>query len=104
MALSAKDAIQKFNVELLEQLPLENPKFFGMANTAKLFPLGTGAHIKAKPTRDEKVAYFLQHVLEPGANDYLPILLKVMRECGDPGVEKLADSIKAAMQQTGITT
>ena len=54
--------------------------FSGEARKADLFPLGTAASIEAKPTRVEKVAYFLQHVVEPGADDYLPKLLKVMKD------------------------
>ena len=99
MPLSAKDTIRKFNVKLLEQLPLDNPIFFGMAKAADLFPLGTAADIEAKPTRAEKVTYFLQHVVEPGANDYLPKLLKVMKESKNTSVIKLADELQVAMEQ-----
>ena len=97
--MSAKDAIKHFNVELLCHLPLENELFFAMANRANLFPLGTGASIAAKPTRAEKVAYFLQHVIEPGAEEYLPTLLKVMKESKVANTVGLADDIQAA---TGI--
>ena len=98
MPLSAKDAIKKFNVKLLEELPLENPIFFGMCKTADLFPLGTADGIAAKPTRADKVAYFLQHVVEPGADDYLPKLLKVMKDSKFDNVVELAGKIEAAMK------
>ena len=99
MALSAKDTIKKFTVKLLEQLPLDDPMFFGMAKAADLFPLGTADSIEAKPTRAEKVTYFLKHVVEPGANDYLSKLLKVMQDSKNTSVIKLADELQVTMEQ-----
>ena len=97
MSLSANDAIMRFKVELLQQLPLDEPLFFAMAERAGLFPLGTGKSIKAKITRADKVDYFLDHVVEPGADNYLPKLLKIMKGSKVPHVEKLADDIQAAI-------
>ena len=94
MNISAKDAVIEFNVELHEQLPLENSLFFAQAKQANLFPLNNGDIIKAKSTRAEKVAYFLQHVVEPGAEEYLPKLIKVMKESKVDNVVKLAEKIQ----------
>ena len=94
--MSPNEAIKQFNVKLLRHLPLENEMFFAMANEADLFPLNTGSSIAAKPTREEKVSYFLQHVVGPGAEQYLPKLLKVMKESKVANVVKLADDIQAA--------
>ena len=99
VAMSAKDAIKKFNVQLLRQLPLENDIFFAMAKHADLFPLDTSISITAKSTRAQKVSYFLQHVLEPEAEEYLPKLLKVMKESKFINVVRLADEIQIT---TGI--
>ena len=96
---SAKDAIIQFSVELLEQLPLEDVKFFAMARRAGLFPLDTYDSTAAEPTRAKKVAYFLQHVVEPGAEEYLPKLLSVMKESEVANLVRLADDIQAV---TGI--
>ena len=96
VTLSLNEAIKQFNVELLNQLPLENDIFFAMAKKADLFPLNTGDSIAAKSTRAEKVSYFLQYVVEPGAEHYLPKLLKVMKESKVVNVVKLADKIQAA--------
>ena len=98
MALTAKAAIKKFYMELLMRLPLDNAIFFGMAKAADLFPLGTADSIAAEHTRAEKVFYFLQHVVEPRADDYLPKLLKVMKQFEDDDVIKLADEIQAAIK------
>ena len=97
--MSAKDAIKQFNLELLCQLPLESDLFFAMAKQADLFPLDTGDSIAAQPTRTKKVSYFLQHVVEPGAEQYLPKLLKVMKDSEVANLIRLANDIQAA---TGI--
>ena len=97
MAISAKDAIKKYKVELLQELPLDEPLFFAMAERAGLFPLGINKAIKAEKTRACKVDYFLDHVVEPGADKYLPKLLKVMRESKVDNVMKLADDIQVAV-------
>ena len=70
-----------------------------MARRAGLFPLNTGDSIAAMPTRAEKVAYFLQHVVEPGAEEYLPKLLSVMKESKVANLVRLADDIEAV---TGV--
>ena len=97
MSISANDAIMRFKVELLQQLPLDEPLFFAMAERAGLFPLDTGKSIKAEKTRANKVDYFLDHVVEPGADYYVPKLFKVMKESKAPNVEKLADDIQAVI-------
>ena len=98
MVISAKDAIKNFNVKLLQKLPLEDDIFFGMAKEANLFPLGSGDSIAAEPTRAKKVAYFLRHVVEPGAEEYLPKLLTVMKESEKNDVVQLADDIQAKIE------
>ena len=47
MALSAKYVIKKFNVKLLQKLPLDEEVFFGMAKTANLPPGGNAESIAA---------------------------------------------------------
>ena len=92
---SAKDAIKHFNVELLQELPLENDIFLAMTRRADLFPLDTYDSTAAETTRAKKVAYFLQHVVEPGAEEYLPKLLSVMKESKVANLVRLADDIEA---------
>ena len=94
--LSPNEAIKQFNEELLRQLPLDSGIFFAKAKQADLFPLETGDSITAEPTRAKKVSYFLKDVVEPGAEHYLPKLLKVMKESEFANVVKLADDIQAA--------
>ena len=99
--MSAGEAIKKFKVKLHRHLPLENDMFFAMVKQADLFPLDTGDAIAAKPTRSEKVVYFLTHIIDSEAEEYLPKLLTVMKKSKVADVVKLADKIQAA---TGIGT
>ena len=92
--MSPKDAIKHFGQKLLEKLPLENEEFLVIANGANLFPPGIKATIIAKSTRSQKVAYYLNHVVEPEADEYLPKLLDVMSEYGDLAVQQLASEIQ----------
>ena len=95
--MSARDVLTRFNLQLVQQLPLEDHMFFAMAKRASLFPLNTGDSIAAQPTRAQKVYYFLQHVVEPAPGEYLPILLKVMTDSKSANVVRLADDMQAAM-------
>ena len=97
MAISAYDAVQKFKVELLQELPLDDPNFFAMVEEANLFPMGTGDRIRVEKSRTDKVDHFLYHVVEPGADEYLLKLLKVMRESKVADVMRLADDIQTAV-------
>ena len=98
MAISAEEAVKKFKVKLLRELPLDDPIFFAMVEEANLFPVGTGDSIRVEKSRAHKVDYFLYNVVQPGADEYLPKLLKVMRESKVDNVVKLADEIQAALQ------
>ena len=98
MAISAKEAVKKFKVELLQELPLDDPIFFAMVEGADLFPVSTKDSIRAEKSRTHKVDYFLYHVIECGPNEYFPKLLKVMKESKVENVVKLADEIEAALQ------
>ena len=103
MVHSAEDAIREFNVALLQQLPLDDRTFFGMMEKDKLFPLATGNQIQARLTREDKVSYFIQHVLKPGAKQYLPTLLKVMKDSEISNVVELADDIQTYIKP-GLST
>lgn len=98
MSISAKEIVSKFKVKLLRELPLDDPLFFAMVEEAVLFPMGAGDSIRAEKSRAHKVDYFLYHVVQPGADYYLPKLLKVMKQSEVANVEKLADDIQAELQ------
>ena len=95
MALSAKEAIDKFNVALMKQLPLDNLIFFGMMKEAKLFHLGADKSISQESTRATKVAFYLEHVFSVQPDEDLPKLLEVMKKSEVSGLVKLADQIEA---------
>ena len=97
--MSASDVIKLFSVELVCQLPLEDDTFFAMAKHAKLFPPGVGESIAAERSRARKVSYLLQYVVEPGAENYLPKLLKVMKDSKVVNVVRLANDMQATRDQ-----
>ena len=97
MAVSAKDVLQQFYLELIQVLPLESDQFFAMIKNAGLLPLDTGDNVRAERTRSAKVSYLLGHVIEPGAKDYLPLLLKAMEDSKAPNVVNLALEIRKAL-------
>ena len=97
----ANEVIQKFNVELLEQLPLDNTIFLGKLYQANLIPPGEDGVIQQKPTRSDKVSYYLRNVVQPGADLFLPELLKVMKLSGNLSVIKLAEDIDKALLESG---
>ena len=97
----ANEVIQQFNVELLEQLPLDNTIFFAKVYGANLIPPGEGDIIQQKATRSEKVSYYLNCVVQPGAHIFLPELLKVMEQSGNISVSQLADDISKELRESG---
>ena len=54
MALSANEAITKFNVRLVQELPLDDAVFYAMAKSAGLFPLDHADSVQAQKTKAEK--------------------------------------------------
>ena len=96
--MSPQDAVIKFGVRLLQELPLENSIVLDMVHTAGLLPLDYKATIISKVTRAAKVAFFKEKVLgsESAAKIHLPKLLDVMDNCGDPTAIALAKDIREA--------
>ena len=88
--------VEQFSVKLCEQLPLEDDKCFALAKQADMFPRNTGDSIEAELTRAKRVSYLLEHVVKSKAEEYLPKLLNVMRNCEFVNVVVLADEIEAA--------
>ena len=97
MALSASEAIKTFYVKLIQEVPLDNTVFFAMAKSAGLFPLNTEDCVMAQETNAKKVTYLLRHVVERGPDQYLPLLLQVMKDSGVSNVVKLANDIEISM-------
>ena len=94
--MSSADAVKKFGVRLLKELPLDEDIFLEMVNDAGLLSLGYKASIKAKGTRAEKVAFFKDNILEPGPDIQLPKLLDVIDDSDDSTAKNLAKDIRKA--------
>ena len=91
---SANNIIRHHKVELIKILPLEQEIFLAKLERVSLLPEGSGASIRAKSTRADRVSYFLQHVVEPAPHIYLDLLIGVMERSDDLAVNKLAGDMK----------
>ena len=96
MPLSARNAINQFRLRLIQELPLDDVIFYAQVESAGLFILNTGASITERQTNADKVTYFLQHVIERSPDQFLPMLLEVMKESEAANVVALANDIEAA--------
>jgi len=90
----AKDKLTHFKGDLLEKLPLESKTFLAKLGDAKLLPQGSGPKIHAETTREDKVSYFLEHVVSSGPDIYLPILISIMENEADLVLNNLASDMK----------
>ena len=93
----ATSVIKHFYPELITKLPLEIKIFFGMCYKNDLIPSGNGGVIEKLGTRADKVSYFLDNVILPSPEEFLPTLLKVMEGCDNSGVQNLAKNIKTML-------
>ena len=91
---SVEDILKHHKVKLLTILPLEDEIFLAKLGEANLLPRDSGASIRSKSTRAEKVSYFLLHVVEPAPEIYLNLLIGVMENTDDLAVKKLANDMK----------
>ena len=94
----AKKILRNHKIQLLEILPLERELFLASLDVAELLPNGSGADIRAKSTRNKKVSYFLEEIVIPGADVFLPKLIDVMEKSDDLAVKKLAKDMKGQMK------
>ena len=91
---SAKDILRDHKVELLRILPLEDEIFLATLEKFQLLIDGSGAYIRAENPIHNKVAYFLQHVVERAPDIYLPSLIFAMEQSDNLAVRKLAKDMK----------
>ena len=104
MEMAASEAIKIFYLKLIQEVPLDNTVFFAMAKSAGLFPLDIEDCVMAQETNTKKVTYLLRHVVERGPDEYLPLLLQVMKKSGVSNVVKLANDIEITMAGTYMCT
>ena len=95
---SAKDILRDHKVELLRILPLEDEIFLAALEKFQLLTDGNRACIRAQNSRHNKVAYFLQHVVERTPDMYLPSLICAMEQSDNLAVTELAK----AMEERGM--
>ena len=92
--MSAKDILRHHKVELLKILPLEDEIFLAILEKFQLLTDGNGASIRAQIPSHNKVAYFLQHVVEQTPDVYLPSLICAMEQFDNLAVKRLANDMR----------
>ena len=101
--LLLSEELQEFYPLLLHCLPMDNTLFFARLSQFDLISSDDRQHIQAKPTRLQKAAYFLDHIIEPGgycsSNKMLQKLLNVMETEEDLALNKLSKEIKDKIKE-----
>ena len=60
------DVFQKFYVQLVQTLPMNDAIFIAQLFSCNLFPGNLMEEVHAKPTAAEKTAHFLDYGIKPG--------------------------------------
>jgi len=90
----SENTLMHYKDELLQKLPLERETFLMKFAAANLLPEGSGEIIRSINKRKERVSYLLEHVVEPAAEVYLPMLIDVMQTSDDIAVKNLAKNMQ----------
>ena len=102
---------QKYYVELVRCLPMDDVVFIGELFKNKLLPSDLKAKLKSLlSTSKEKAAKFLDDVIEPALNaensngEMYFTLLSVMKESEYDTVKKLAEAIISELDHRSVST
>ena len=101
---------QKYYVELVRCLPMDDVIFIGELFKNELLPSDLKAKLKSLSTSKEKAAKFLDDVIEPALNaensngEMYFTLLSVMKESEYDTVKKLAEAIISELDHRSVST
>ena len=101
---------QKYYVELVRCLPMDDVVFIGELFKNELLPSDLKAKLKSLSTSKEKAAKFLDDVIEPALNaensngEIYFTLLSVMKESEYDTVKKLAEAIISELDHRSVST
>lgn len=101
---------QKYYVELVRCLPMDDVVFIGELFKNELLPSDLKAKLKSLSTSKEKAAKFLDDVIEPALNaensngEMYFTLLSVMKESEYDTVKKLAEAIISELDHRSVST
>ena len=91
------DVFQKFYVQLVQTLPMNDAIFIAQLFSCNLFPGNLMEEIRAKPTAADKTTHFLDYGIKPGLRNgnrkLFEDLLLVMNESDNPVIIQLAKEI-----------
>ena len=95
--MSAKNIIQKFYVELITTLPMDDSMFLAKMYSRQILTLKQKKEIQSLHTQEDKAEFFIDCVIanvSMGYNEHLDILLNCMEDHKDPLLKGLAQKIK----------
>jgi len=84
--------LQHHYSSLVDVLPMDDARFRSKLYSAGLLPGNLKEQVKAKSTQADKAEHFLDHAIKNDSN--FKELVKVMEECSDHSVQRLAKEIK----------
>ena len=78
--MSSEEVFKKYGIKLCKILPMDDPIFLEMLLNHDILPGDSRDKLEAQKTKAEKANYYIQHVIKPSANLYLPKLLQAMEQ------------------------
>jgi len=97
--MSAQQVFEDHYLSLVKSLPMDDSIFIAALLSEHLLPGDSRRKIKSLSTAADKASHFLDEIIEPSliAND-LTMLEKLLTVMENYGVEKLACTIRSALQ------
>ena len=97
----AEKIIQKYYVDLLEVLPMNDVMFIGRLYSTGLLPNNLKKEVQSKPTSADKADYFLQHGIKNDTDSFNK-LLAIMEKHNDDRLRELADNLHKEMTSNDL--
>ena len=100
--MSTSEVFKFFYVRLVKRLPMDDTLFRAELFAADLLPGNLKETVESKPTKSDKAAYFLDHVIKPNVicddSSSFDKLLDVMEDSEYPDMQKLAELIRIKLR------
>ena len=91
------EVIKKFYVDLMKYLPMDQPLFRAELTAVDLLPGSLKSIILSKPTREEKVEYFLDNGINNDAESFSK-LIRIMLKSEHDQLKILATKIQSCIK------
>ena len=78
--MSSEEVFKKYGIKLYRALPMDDSDFLKMLKNCDILPEDCRDKLKTQKTKVDKATYYIQHVIRPSAELYLPKLLQAMEQ------------------------